>query len=80
MLILYQTLYTNTVSQERDIHALHEELGWYSYTRFSNPTGHYELNLTTAVHQALCTRLKVGWLVGVCGGVCDVAYDVGGGV
>lgn len=31
----------------------------FSYYRFSNPTGHYEFNLTTAVHQALVGRLKV---------------------
>ncbi|KAG2440423.1 hypothetical protein HYH02_010310 [Chlamydomonas schloesseri] len=43
--------------------SLHEALGWYSYVRFSNPTGHYELNLCSKVHQALATRLK------------DVAYS-----
>ncbi len=53
-----------SVMQERDIHALQQQLGWYSYCRFSNPTGHYELNLTTHVHQALASRLKVRRLVG----------------
>jgi len=29
----------NTHTQERDIHELHQLLGWFSYFRFSNPTG-----------------------------------------
>lgn len=48
--------------------------------RFSNPTGHYELNLCSKVHQALATRLKdvayrwgwgSGWGGGGCWGVAD---------
>ena len=38
-------------AQERDIASLNELLGWYSYTRFSNPTGHYEFSLSTLVHK-----------------------------
>ncbi|KAL6748153.1 hypothetical protein V8C86DRAFT_2885468 [Haematococcus lacustris] len=44
--------------QERDVHALHQELGRYIHCRFSNATGHYELDLTTAVGQAFAARLK----------------------
>ncbi|GLI68625.1 hypothetical protein VaNZ11_013103, partial [Volvox africanus] len=43
--------------------ALQQKLGWYSYLRFSNPTGHYELSLSFRVHTALAARLK------------DVAYS-----
>jgi hypothetical protein len=50
--------------QERDVHSLHLELGWYSYVRFSNATGHYELNLAQQVHCALAGRLKVGCSAG----------------
>mmetsp|Transcript_24719 Transcript_24719/g.67372 ORF Transcript_24719/g.67372 Transcript_24719/m.67372 type:complete len:971 (-) Transcript_24719:3284-6196(-) len=44
--------------QDYDVLSLQQMLGWFSYCRFSNPTGHYELNLTTPVHQAIAVRLK----------------------
>jgi hypothetical protein len=53
-------------TQERDLNSLHDLLGWFTFTRFSNPTGHYEFNLTTPVHQALTRRLKVLRCVHTC--------------
>ncbi|EFJ39459.1 hypothetical protein VOLCADRAFT_108627 [Volvox carteri f. nagariensis] len=38
--------------------ALQHTLGWYSFLRFTNPTGHYELALSSRVHAALAARLK----------------------
>ncbi|KAG1666022.1 hypothetical protein FOA52_010932 [Chlamydomonas sp. UWO 241] len=44
--------------QERDMRSLHDKLGWYSYLRFCNPTGHYEFSLSMPAHRHLATRLK----------------------
>ena len=49
-------------AQERDIASLNELLGWYSYTRFSNPTGHYEFSLSTLVH-----KVGLSCMRGLCG-------------
>ncbi|KAG2497889.1 hypothetical protein HYH03_004155 [Edaphochlamys debaryana] len=52
------TAISEALQADTSQNSLHDVLGWYSYTRFSNPTGHYELNLNSKVHQALATRLK----------------------
>ncbi|GAX76994.1 hypothetical protein CEUSTIGMA_g4441.t1 [Chlamydomonas eustigma] len=44
--------------EERDMVTLQGVLGWNSYIRFSNPTGHYELSLSTSSHKHYATRLK----------------------
>ena len=45
-------------SQAHDFERVTSKLGWYAFMRFSNPTGHYEFNLSTLVHKHLASRLK----------------------
>ncbi|CAD7702924.1 unnamed protein product, partial [Ostreobium quekettii] len=43
---------------ERERRQFLQLLGFYAYYVFTNPTGHYELNLTTPAHRHIANRIK----------------------